>query len=102
MMIIIITPGLVTHTLTCLGGAAPVLLWPGAGAGQAMVRLPSLLQLAGARLAQLGLDGAGPGAPAPAAAAVVVVAAVRADLLLVQALSLPELGSAVLKPDLRI
>ena len=101
-MMIIIMRGLVTHTLTCLGGAAPVLLWPGAGAGQAMLRLPSLLQLAGARLAQLGLDGAGPGAPASATAAVVVVAAVRADLLLVQALSLPELGSAVLKPDLRI
>ena len=83
-----------------------MILRPGAGAGVALVRLLArLLHLAGTRLAELRLDGPGPGAPpappAPAAA-VVVVAAVRADLLLVQALSLPKLGSAVLKPDLQM
>ena len=66
-------------------------LRPGAGTPP----LPALLQLSGTRLPQLGLD-AGPGA-APPGAPRVVVAAVRAHLLLVQALCLPELGSAGLK-----
>ena len=75
-------------------------LRPGAGAGHLMLLTP-LLQVTRTRLAQLGLDG--PGAPcAPVVAAVVVVSAVRTDLLLVEALCLAELGSAVLKPDLEI
>ena len=83
-----------------------MLLRPGAGAGVTRVSLLArLLQLARTGLPQLGLDGPGPGtppAPPAPAAAVVVVAAVRADLLLVQALSFPKLGPAVLKPDLQI
>ena len=71
-------------------------LRPGAGTPP----LPALLQLSWTRLPQLGLD-PGPGA-APPGAPRVVVAAVRAHLLLVQALCLPELGSAVLKPNLNI
>ena len=74
-----------------------MLLRPGAGAGHLMILTP-LIQVSRTRLAQLGLDGPG----APCAPVVVAVAAVRADLLLVEALCLAELGSAVLKPDLEI